>query len=362
MAEALTLPLLSLPDDEIIQKLREMDLKEVLKFSLISERSKELVKSAEIKGALLTVRVGSDIKIYMTTETQASFANLICYREPDMYWAQGAYGRKKKLTAPQSVFFGELRYIGEDTTSELEKKDYTMKEWLEHLQEIFHYRKIDSIWFRENSSEFDLDDIKEAFGTTGRVDIGDTGCHAFNQMILELFPIKEISIKNSSFPNSIIPEKVLKQNFVRLQIGEIHETTSMTLDELLLVNSKLIQIRGLQLPAKQFNEFIKQWQNGSNPHMEYLYISYPHLRDAAVHQAIDEEDYAKVIMEGIDHFVIPPDTSRHFKVAGFKILGWRSGGIGISRKDGAKATIQLKTSRVPEWQMFVWFDHCIVES
>ncbi|EGT48934.1 hypothetical protein CAEBREN_17124 [Caenorhabditis brenneri] len=281
-----------------------------------------------------------------------------------MYWGHGSYGRKKKMTAPQSVFVGAPRYRGGtgDATSELEKRDYTMKEWLDHLQETFHHRKIDFIWFRENSSQFDMDDIKEVFGTTSRVYIGDTGCYDFNQMILELFPIKEIHIKNSSFPNSKIPEKVLMQKFDRLQIGESHETTSMTLEDLLFINSKLVQIKGLQLPAKQFNEFIKQWQNGSNPHMEYLYISYSHLRDAAVHQAIDEEDYAKVIMEGIDHCVIPADTSRHFKVAGLRIPNWTLGGVGISRNDGVKATIQLKTSSFPEWQMFVWFDHCIVES
>ncbi|CAL2038327.1 unnamed protein product [Caenorhabditis brenneri] len=363
MAETPTHPLFNLPDDEIIQKLREMNLKEVLKFSLISEKSKELVKSTKIKGTYLSIRIERDIQISIQTQTQnptpklrtsSRDVDLTFYREQDMYWGMGAYGRKKKLTDAQSVLIKVTHYDdrSEDTISELEKRDFTIQDWLDHLQQIFDRRRIDFISFTNNSSQFDMDDIKKVFGTARSVEIENTGCYAFNQMILDFFPIEEIHIKNFSFPNSKVPEKVLIQNFIGLHIGEIDETTPMTLDELQLINSKNIHIVGLQLPAKQFNKFIKLWQNGSNPQMEYLTISYPRSREWVNNRAIDEEFDAKVFMKGIEHRVISRDTYRSFKEAGNSYPERMNGGMDILRKDGVKATIQKKTFPVPEWSIF----------
>ncbi|EGT48917.1 hypothetical protein CAEBREN_21487 [Caenorhabditis brenneri] len=195
-----------------------------------------------------------------------------------MYWEMGAHGRKKKLTAPESVVAIECRdTVAGKTEYKWEKNDLTMLYWLKHLQDIFNYPKIDFIRFVTNSFQFDIDDIKEIFGNTLKIIIGDTGCHVFNQMILERFsPIERLKIMTSDFPNSNVPERILMQNFDGLEIGDMWmETTIMSLDQLLLINS----------------------------------------------------------------------------------------GIDIIRVDGVKATIQFKNDHpLPSLEMFVWFDHCIVES
>ncbi|CAL2038329.1 unnamed protein product [Caenorhabditis brenneri] len=65
MAQGPAHPLLSLPDDEIIEELREMSLEEILKFSLISERSKDLVKSTQIKSLQTTSKqINKFIKLW----------------------------------------------------------------------------------------------------------------------------------------------------------------------------------------------------------------------------------------------------------------------------------------------------------
>ncbi|EGT48930.1 hypothetical protein CAEBREN_01699 [Caenorhabditis brenneri] len=238
-----------------------------------------------------------------------------------------------------------------------------MQYWLKHLQEIFNCRKIDFAQFFIGSSQFDIDDIKKVFGNTNEVKIGNTGCYVFNQMIFEkFFPIEKLQIHTSDFPDSRIPKKILMQNFADLHIGEGLEATSMTLDELLIINSKVIQIKDLQMPAKQFNKFIKLWQNGSNPHLEYLTITYPYLNHWQIRRAAVEEDDFKAITKGIEHCVISRDTYRNFKVAGLSHLDRMNGGIDIFRKDGVKATIELNYYHFPVWKMLVWFDHCVVET
>ncbi|CAL2038348.1 unnamed protein product [Caenorhabditis brenneri] len=352
MAQEPTHPLLSLPDDEIIRKLREMSLEEILRFSFISERCNELVKSIKLQGTRFSVLIGNDIKVSMSTVS--SHLRLSLYTEPDMYWGEGPYGRKKKLTTPQSVLITvETEGDHARRRSEWAKRDCTMQEWLEHLQDIFSYHKIDSIWFARNSSQFEFDDIKEEFGKITEAEIENTGCYLFSQMILQkYFPFQKLSIRTSNLPNSKIPKSVLMQNFDELRIENDLETTSPALDELLLVNCKVIIARDLDISPKQLNKFIKLWQQGSNPHMEYL---------AILSRKFTEDD-EKIFMKGINHDVIPADRTRNFKMVGYKNPDFVTGGLDIHRMDGVKATIRFEyEERISTVEMFVWMDHCVGE-
>ncbi|CAL2038352.1 unnamed protein product [Caenorhabditis brenneri] len=355
MAQAPTHPLLSLPDDEIIQKIPKMSLEsleETLKFSLISERCKDLVTLAGIRGSSFSVLIRNRITIMIYTVGQ--LIELDFYTEPDMYWGMGANGRKKRLTPPQSIT--PRRYLGRTDTITFEsmKKDGTMKNWVEHLQSVFNYRKIDEIQFSENSSEFDIDDIKAVFGIPTEVVIGNTGCFVFNQMIIQkFFSTKDLRIKTENFRDSKIPPNVLMQNFDTLNIQrDLNALKNITLDELLLINSKVITIENLQMSPKQLNQFIKLWQRGSNPRLERLWIQYENAN----------EDDKEIVMRGIKHEVVPDNRRRMFKSVGMTDPYPVTDGIDIHRMDGVKATIQFdyeETFSIVE--MFVWMDHCVVE-
>ncbi|EGT48858.1 hypothetical protein CAEBREN_15612 [Caenorhabditis brenneri] len=250
-----------------------------------------------------------------------------------MYWGMGAYGRKKKLTAPHTVFVEVSNHLddSEDISSELKKRNFTMQDWHDHLQQIFHFRTIDSIWFGENSSEFDIDDIKEVFRNATQVKIENTGCYDFNQLILQkYFPIEKLEIKSSNFRNSKIPKNILMENFTELYIHDREEeTTSMKLNEMLLINSKKIVIDSSHMSGQQLNKFLKLWMKGATPLMEHLSIHYN------VEKYFDNE----IIMNGIEHRVIPRNTRRKFKVA----------------------TIRNRKNYIfPVWDMYVWFDRCVV--
>ncbi|EGT48862.1 hypothetical protein CAEBREN_20378 [Caenorhabditis brenneri] len=270
-----------------------------------------------------------------------------------MYWGVGAYGRKKRLTPPQSILIDED--IAEQLArnpSELKKGDLAMKAWLEHLQSVFNYHRIDNIWFGENSSEFDIDDLKEAFGNITEVYIENTGCLAFNQMILRhFFPIEELTIMTDDFQDSKIPPILLMQNLVTLNIVEV-VPTNITLNDLLLINSKIITVETPQLPQKLLNNFIKLWQKGSNPNLEYLSFDYLN----------GEENDEQIVMNGVKHTVNPFNRVKNFKSVGSVYLGPARGGMDIYRMDGVRATITYRKSHdFSVCEMFVWMDHCVVE-
>ncbi|EGT48919.1 hypothetical protein CAEBREN_06542 [Caenorhabditis brenneri] len=332
MAQTPTQPLLNSSDDEVIQKLRKLSLQEVLKISLISERSKELMESLQIKGTHLFVRVHNQITI--SIETGSSDLDFTFYLEPDVYWGIGAYGRKKKLRTPRTVLVEETNHTdhSEDTSFELKNSDFTMQDWLDHLQQIFNYRNIDLLSFSNQSSAFDIDDVKKVFKKATEVDIGDTGSYVFNQLILQkYFPVKQLDFEISQ--NSRVPKNILIQNFAELSITEIddRETTTVELDELLLMNSPAIRMDIHLMPAKQLNKFLKLWQKGSNPHMDYLCIFYKE----------DEGFDNEIIMKGIKYRVISKNAIRKFKGTGAEEVDLVEGGIDIVRLDGVKATIQI---------------------
>ncbi|CAL2038350.1 unnamed protein product [Caenorhabditis brenneri] len=349
MAAGSKFPLLQLPHEALLRTFRIMNLYHILKFSFISKRCKDLVLSVQIKGTYFNVFIGRTIEIFAGPYGKFPFT---FYTEPDMYWGMGAYGRKKKLTAPQSVL---VKRSEKRRAKKCRKNALSMKEWLEHIQLIFNYSKIDYIVFLEDSFEFDIDDIKEVFGNVPSLRFDNTGCYEFNQKIIEKFPLTEwLTIKTDDFQDSKVPKSLLLQNFSELWIewdSRDDHHAIISLDELLLINSKVITAESLRLTPKQLNTFIKLWQKGANPRMEVLSIYFQNYEES------DEE----IFMKGIKHQVIPAGQSRYFKSAGREGILSVKGGMDFYRIDGVKATIE-KNSFYSQWFMYVWFDHCVMES
>ncbi|CAL2038333.1 unnamed protein product [Caenorhabditis brenneri] len=349
MAQAPAHPFLSLPDDEIIQKIREMSLEEVLKFSLISKRCKDLVKSIQIEGTSISVSIENDITIFMKTDSLMNL-QLRYYTRPEEFINN--YSRKKKLATPRTIEVNVFDNDGDRISGPtLTYGELTMKAWLKHLQDIFNYDEVDSIEFSERSIDFDIDDIREVFGNKSRFEMLFLDTDAYRQLTLvKFFPIEKLSIMMSNFQDSKVPANILIQNFEYLSIEDLSGDEVITLDE---------------LSPKDFNKFIKLWQQGSNLHMEYLSIHC--LNDEEDEEdvgrvMINEEYNENIIMKGIKHDVVPANQIRKFKTVESKNPCLVHGGMDIHRNDGVNATIQTEKSLFTTiWHMYVWLDHCVVE-
>ncbi|EGT48846.1 hypothetical protein CAEBREN_11219 [Caenorhabditis brenneri] len=259
----------------------------------------------------------------------------------------------KKLKAPLEVktsYHTEHRYI-EKT---IRKDQFEMEDWMEHFQTILNFRSIDSIIFDLFPTEYDSEDIKKYFGMPSSLDIEHTGNYAYNQAILQTFlPVESLIIAPDVFENSKVPPEILIQQFTSLTIVEFMQDDSyprvVTLDDLLLINSKSIDVKNARMGPKDINRFIKLWQHGANPRMEYIFITYEK----------EKEDDEETILKGINYLKISNEW-RSFRFPDCKKpVEDVFGGIDILRNDGVNATIRF--DRANRYEMFVWFDHCIHE-
>ncbi|CAL2038334.1 unnamed protein product [Caenorhabditis brenneri] len=342
-----------------------MSIEKILNYSMVSEECKDLVKSIQIKGTSISVTIGSDITVLIKTDSIK--LRLHYYTQPeDMYWEWGAYGRKKKLLTPRTIEVNVFDNVGHRISGPtLTYSELTMKDWLQHLKNIFNYDEVDYIEFFERSTNFDIDDIREVFGNKSKIEMLFLDTDAYRQLILEkFFPIEKLSIKMSIFGNSRVPANILIQNFEYLSIEDLSYDEVITLDELLMINSKEVKITKIQVSPKDFNKFIKLWQQGSSPLMECLSISYRNDGEDELGRIIINEEYnANNIMKGIKHDVVPANRIRKFKSVESNNSRLVHGGIDIHRNDGVKATIQTERMLFTTiWYMYVWLDHCVIES
>ncbi|CAL2038376.1 unnamed protein product [Caenorhabditis brenneri] len=227
MAQEPTHPLLSLPDDESFEKIREMRFEEIIEFSLISKQCKNLVKSAKLQGINVQVEISFEVEIHFDIkkrEWERNFLKIDSTNRPS-----------------------EVR-ISSSEKPRLQKKtiwrdQFEMNEWMEHLCTIFNLRSTNYISFSGSSDEYDPVVIKKCFGMPSRLII-KTESYNHTLAILHTFlPVEHLNI-NSNVLTNLIKPKILIQNFKSLIIYKFlpGHPEVVTLDDLLMTNSKQICI------------------------------------------------------------------------------------------------------------------------
>ncbi|CAL2038372.1 unnamed protein product [Caenorhabditis brenneri] len=339
MAQAPIHPLLSLPDDEIVEKIREMNIIEIIEFSLISERTKNLVKSAKIQGTNVLLKITIfDFIVRFKLENHRctlSFLNIQSTKSP----------LEVKISYDIGARFPIEKTIRRDLLR--------LEDWLKHFKTIFNFWHTDSIEYNDVFEDYDPVKIKEYFGVPTSLTVLTAGHSAHNQVILQTFlPVDSLTIEPSVFQNSEIPPKILIQNFKSLRSMAEIGPESITLDKLLMINSKTVVMRRARMCSKDIIRFIKLWQHGANPRMEYIFITYE------TDEKEEDEDDEETILKGIKYEEISRNVARPFRSAE-SINECVRGGIDIWRKDGVKATVHFDRYW-KRFEMFIWFDHCIV--
>ncbi|CAL2051980.1 unnamed protein product [Caenorhabditis brenneri] len=230
-------PLLQLPDEELLRTIRVMDFYQVMSFSLISKKCKQLVQSLQIK----TKPKGFNVRI----DTCISLDVFFPRRTIKIFLKSCDNNQTKRLKAPL--------------------------DWLEHFQTIFHCTIYLDI--HPGLCNYMLDDIAKGIGAIEHLFVRDTGSFVYNSMLFRKLPPAEVlTINPNMFRDTKIPMNILLQNYATLDIM-CFPTTNITLDELLVINSKEIKMRKVKFSSQDLNKFIKFWMKGSNPRMEQLSIS-----------------------------------------------------------------------------------------
>ncbi|EFO91049.1 hypothetical protein CRE_31456 [Caenorhabditis remanei] len=327
------LRLLSLPNTprrNIIQCMEHIDQ---FALSLVSNRSKELVKSIDIKCHAINIKVNIiiSIRIQFPRDTiECSFDD---------------YQRSVDNPSPNNI--KSKVSLGNEGGFVHNKPEYRFEEWLNHALELYHQSELDRV-----SIFTPLPDMKSFRKTFNKVPtlfiLGADDEPKIIEYYRCLRPEKNLIFTVGEFfvhrnENSELLHEIFLHNLDFIYIALMGQ---LTLDDLLIMNSQKIEIF-CQLAINYesiVNRFIKHWLAGSNPRLRYIELECMKCRLPR----------AEAILNGIKHEIVSekdPKTLNAFKTSGIGKLKFR-GGYNIRRRDGTVATVSFNERN--SFVMYIW--------
>ncbi|EGT45434.1 hypothetical protein CAEBREN_00786 [Caenorhabditis brenneri] len=166
-----TFPLLRLPIDAILNTFRTMDPVQIFGVSLLSKKTKNIVKSFKITAETLKVEVTDMFKInlFFPSDTPLHFK---LYQVSENQSLQ-------ELGTPENI------HIHCNSQEMVWTNSMNVKQLLDHLKFIFH-KQIDLLLFKENCERFNLESVYKNVTDVRKITIS-SGTHEHNKRILSLF-------------------------------------------------------------------------------------------------------------------------------------------------------------------------------
>ncbi|CAL2048519.1 unnamed protein product [Caenorhabditis brenneri] len=315
-------PFTRLPDSCAKHVIRTMSPLQLLVYSLLSKKCRNQASCLKTPTNQMTVHFAHGLIV--TFKIQQDILRIGFYESNTEEGNQ----RKKQLQTPKKVSCSLIRDGRGLEICRWETNWLEVRDWVEIFLSIFP--DSNDIWmnFVGQAFQFDLDPIKETFPNIRKLSIAHTGNYAFNQSVLQKFlPTNELTIEMDSFEHSEISHEFLIQNFTFTGVSG-KELPRVTLNEMLINNSKNFTMVDSQISGKDLNRFLKLWINGANPRLECLHIF---MRTGIGYTRTD-------VLEGIAYQIMPKTLTRTFKY--YQRQSRMDGGIDFYRKDGTKATSQ----------------------
>ncbi|EGT53756.1 CBN-FBXB-72 protein [Caenorhabditis brenneri] len=334
-------PLFRLQQNNCIRVLRNMNFLEQLSFSVISKRSKNLVKSLKLVRICLYLRLRENLTLAISsykTTMRLSFERDNFQPEPigQIYNPNCDYIKiriRKRRGEPRESYTWR-------------KEEFRrIRDWIDHFRDVFNRSKFSHLeWIYDFYDPHSIHDIIKglqsviarecplkyykriyaAFKETNRLNL-----YLCNQR--NLTPMHDLIIGNYDF---FRPPDVIQNNY------------KLSLNDLLVSNSREI-LGHSPIKEKFLNKFLKLWRRGSNPRLQHFYV---YLRPNVVFNIEN-------VLRGIDHQESPESRRREFRIRQFNeleisYLTVRSG-IDIHRFDGIHCTVNY-IQEIRMFDMFVW--------
>ncbi|CAL2041587.1 unnamed protein product [Caenorhabditis brenneri] len=316
-------PILQLPSQKvIIRVLRHMGPPELLLLSLLSRKTKFLVKSVQLKAPNFTIKInGSGIRFVMP------------YRKMSIDFYEGS--EQKTLERPPEKVGIYLRIGFFRPYMVFNNNTLTLEEWLQHCQYIFNCNEAYQLDF-DSGSTFDLATLKALIGKFKyfSIDVNQETITVAQQILRTFLPdVKNLRLYGNPFQRGDTNyQKMLTQNFEDLKLGFQQNFDRFSLDDLLICNASTLTL-SLTQNFKKINEFLKLWIEGANPRLRELWIlqGTPFIPDD--------------IIEGIQIFKeIPAEETISFDSLLFRRHPNRRA-VDIRRCDGTRGTIIIEINR-----------------
>ncbi|EFO94497.1 hypothetical protein CRE_13339 [Caenorhabditis remanei] len=307
-----TFPLLRLPENVILEVIKNLCASRLLKFSLISTKTKNIVASLGIEADYVCINIYLDVDITMFCRyfnTRLTFYNdsvdQAALIHLDSNQPISAYSFSRRRTVQSSIPF-------------------SFKNWLDHINTVFCYNKPPNVVFFPGNERFEMGALKNAIKSLNQLVLAGERTEFRSREILKHFKnANELILRRNPFEEACEVQKYFIQNCNNLVFRDF-----VSLDDMLLVNSKKVEFSRL-MSQKQFNQFLKHWIRGSNPRLQYMNLS------------IDRTnlDDGKVYLKGIRCIEMSEELKKEIRQKhGISDIEM----VKIRRKEGTTAVIATK--------------------
>lgn len=293
-------PLFKLPYLAWRNVLETMHLFDLIKSSLCSRQLKRFIRSLFLKPSELYIYLAKNkfkMGLRTTSDVNLKLSQL-----------------NRTLQGPSILHFAD--HFDFEKRVEQVSSGFDVKEWVTHLMETFNCDGIDLLI---NCDWYAIEHVKRVIG--GReihhLHIGTDASNPYLVKLLETFePSRTIILYQR-------PEKEepFFRNFLTRNYQSIILIFRMSLEEILTITSRSIELHSLSTPA-EINAVLKRWVDGWNPE----------LADMALSVRINEEDYIPAVFDGLSYNESSRETPAKKEYE-------------IARNDGMKATISTSTSQ-----------------
>ncbi|KAF1764641.1 hypothetical protein GCK72_004590 [Caenorhabditis remanei] len=334
-------PLLCLPKNALHHVLYSIDYVDIVSFSLASNKTKEVVKSLNLKTNNINLGLENIIRIQID-----AFKN----NTTRLLW--NFYPEDDNTSNKPIPVYMPARVIGmrepNPTQNHVKYRNpgLSIREWLAHFRYIFSFPGRYSLLFSRNTCKFDWSSLKETIGGSeiGMLVFYNSCSLECAQTVFRQFPsVKRFFAFSRRLVNPSLYSNILIKNLDMLALG--HPTLSLRigLDDLLLINSKEIHIRSLTITDKVINRFLKSWMRGSNPRMDYVSFTFSDGRFLDKDAILKGTNYHKVLLNKVRHY------KSHERTIVVK------GGYDIRRTDGTVGTVTIRQRFQERFVLFhVW--------
>ncbi|CAL2038440.1 unnamed protein product [Caenorhabditis brenneri] len=337
-------PLLRLPMDARMNVLRNMEILRLMGFSLLSKSAKHLIKSLNLKADEVVVQAHE--LCVLSVKFKGQFIQFGFASKRDL--RRGRIRPRFDQVIPTAKILAFYNTVKDN--HHWNQPEFTARDWFEHFCSVFHHSKIDFIAVHRPSIE--VNSLKEAVQGLEVLKIlfypGSPNWYSLE--LLQTFPqVASVLFQRNFFETVTKTHQCFIQNFYQLFFpAEI----SITLNDLLVINSSHIFVKGTNWTEKTLNQFLKLWRLGSCPNLKHFSID---LENNLV--GLDKE----VVLKGLKSRETG-ETVRFFDRWDMKDnRGGRphkqkvEKGFDIRRYDGTCATIVLeKWDRYTSLKFFVW--------
>ncbi|KAF1758972.1 hypothetical protein GCK72_015432 [Caenorhabditis remanei] len=325
-------PILRLPFLAIEEVFKAMDPIEIINFSMISKRTKEIGKRMSFYpnyAIELYVHEMPEIRLHGTKDVVSSFYVMTSDKEMDGKIEEKEWGRY--------IIRKVFKY---DPIDE-------WKQWFKYVMEIFRKQAIDVLtmtlttFVDQNVSIIDFlkSNVKSVdrcslYQRDEQINVDKHTAYLLDNVKINSELCYDAYINNDDF-NPKIPKS--------LQELRIYNSKWIEYERLLEIDCKSVILKNNPISNKEWNVFVKKWRvMETNQNVEYLELDYREIKE-----------FQELVLHDIPHEVVDRGVRRVLKTRRNKTKEI-SGGIDIRRIDGKTATFFVyHTSRIQFFAMSI---------